>query len=48
MLLVNSREQLRIGGILSSMDVPTILLLSPGKNSRTISGLIISLMDSWN
>ena len=48
MLLVNSREQLRIGGILSSMDAPMTLLLSPSGNSRTISGLIISLMDSWN
>ena len=37
--------QLRIGGILSSMDAPTMLLLSPGGNSRTIFGHIISPMD---
>ena len=29
-------------------NIPTILLLSPGRNSRTVSDLIISLMDSWN
>ena len=45
MLLVNSREQLRIGEILSSMDAPTMLLLSPGGNSRIISYHIISSMD---
>jgi hypothetical protein len=45
MLLVNSREQLRIGGILSSMDAPMMLLLSLGGNSKIISGHIISLMD---
>ena len=38
----NSKTQHKTGGSLTSMDVPTMLDRSPGRNSRRISGPTIS------
>ena len=41
----NSREKLKTGGSHLSMDVPLMLLLSPGRNLERISDLTIGLKD---
>jgi len=41
----NSREKLKTGGRHSSMDVPLMLLLSPGRNLERISDPTTYLKD---
>ena len=48
MLLVNFKEQLKIGGSHSNMYVPTMLLRSLGRNSGRTLGVTTFWKDWWS